>query len=273
MRLPFRGLPILLNRLPYNTASEESLRVGEIELRLRLSNSVMRNIYFGAFEKHVITLMRDILKTGDVFVDVGANIGFLSAYARSIVGPEGQVHSFEPVPEYAAAFKTAVASSGVSNVFVNPCAVGTEVGTAELNISGEANIGWNTIVPGFMKSASRTISVPVIPLSKYFIEKQIIKAGLIKIDVEGAEWLVLQGLSEAFARGIKPPIICETSPEGCRRLGITLDILFSYMTAFGYKPYRFGRCGIYRVYTGRIKLIPVDAKEIVTTEDVVWLQN
>ena len=271
-RLPVRGLPILLSRLPYSPSSEGVLRVGEISLRLRLTNSVMRNIYFGVFEKHVMTLMRNMLAPGDTFVDVGANIGFLSAYARTIVGPEGKVHSFEPVPEFSAGFSDSVSASGVSNITVNSCAVGEGPGKADLNIAGESNIGWNTIVPGFMKDAARSVSVPVVSLSDYFKEKSISKVGLVKIDVEGAEWLVLKGLEQAFMRGVRPSIVCETSPEGCRRLGVTLEDLFTYMKGFGYRPFKFSREGIYRLYTGKVKLQSVSPLDITSTDDVVWTQ-
>ena len=110
-------------------------------------------------------------------------------------------------------------------------------------------------------------------LSEYFESKSIQKVGLIKIDVEGAEWLVLKGLEKAFLRGLRPTIICETSPEGCRRLGVSLADIFRYMSNFGYKPHKFRRKGIYRFYTGKVILESVAASELHATEDIVWLQS
>src|SRR5580692_3629744 len=57
-------------------------------------------MYFGSYAPLVINAMKRYLRPGDTFFDVGANIGYLSAIAAGLVGRNGQVHSFEPVPVY-----------------------------------------------------------------------------------------------------------------------------------------------------------------------------
>ena len=58
-------------------------------------------MYFGTYQPEVFLLMRRFMRPGDTFVDVGANIGYLSALGMGLVGASGEVHSFEPVPQYA----------------------------------------------------------------------------------------------------------------------------------------------------------------------------
>jgi len=56
----------------------------------------IKKMYLGEYETETVETMKKLLRQGDVFIDVGANIGFLSAVAAGLVG--GQIHSFEPVP-------------------------------------------------------------------------------------------------------------------------------------------------------------------------------
>src|SRR5258705_3937434 len=58
------------------------------------------DMLFAAYEPDEIAVLERYLKPGDVFVDVGANIGYLTAVGASLVGPTGPVHSFQPMPEY-----------------------------------------------------------------------------------------------------------------------------------------------------------------------------
>lgn len=57
-------------------------------------------MYLGLYEPVTVRTMRRFLTAGDTFIDVGANVGYLSALGAAMVGPGGQVHCFEPVPRY-----------------------------------------------------------------------------------------------------------------------------------------------------------------------------
>ena len=59
-----------------------------------------KSMYYQVYQYHITSFMRKHLCEGDVFVDVGANIGYMTAYALGLIGPSGQVHAFEPVPTY-----------------------------------------------------------------------------------------------------------------------------------------------------------------------------
>ena len=57
-------------------------------------------MYYGSYAVPIVETMKRTLRPGDTFLDVGANIGYLSAIAAGLVGVTGQVHCFEPVPDY-----------------------------------------------------------------------------------------------------------------------------------------------------------------------------
>ena len=107
----------------------------------------IKNMYLGIYELETVEVMRKILKKGDTFLDIGANICYLSAIGGGLVGKTGQVHSFEPVPEYFQKLKKmAMANSGYK-IVVNQCALGEERETAKIDVTNLPNIGWNTMVP------------------------------------------------------------------------------------------------------------------------------
>jgi len=61
---------------------------------------MIASMYFGGYERETVSAMERFLRPGDTFIDVGANIGYLSTLALGLVGETGQVHSFEPVPDH-----------------------------------------------------------------------------------------------------------------------------------------------------------------------------
>jgi len=230
----------------------------------------MRNCYFGVYEKDLLFYLRSVLRPGDTVVDVGANIGYLSAFIRQLVGPAGAIYCFEPVPDYAALLEAAV--SKVANIHVFRQAVGDREGRVAIKISGRENTGWNTIVPGLMKERTgiRNVEVPLTTLARHLEEWDVPSVRLIKIDVEGAEFLVLKGLAPWLEKGKRPHIITELCPGACVLLGSSTAAIFTLMGGYGYRPFVFSRKGLRRVYAGGVKLQPVRPQEITKTTDVVW---
>ncbi len=69
-----------------------------VKFELRLAEFVQRKYYFRSFERRELRFLRLWLRSGDIIVDVGANVGLLALHAASKVGPGGQVLAVEPVP-------------------------------------------------------------------------------------------------------------------------------------------------------------------------------
>lgn len=201
---------------------------------------VIKEMFFGGYELQTILAMKRYLKEGDTFIDVGANIGYLSAIAMGIVGKSGQVHSFEPVPEYFQRLKKILGANKEHHMVANRCAVGDEERTASIAVTSLPNIGWNTMVPGFMsqETIKQTVEVPTCRLDRYIREKALRRISLIKIDTEGFEFPVLKGLSGYFEETRdRPRIICEIAPGAYRLLGRTLGQLREYMEQHGYRAF------------------------------------
>ena len=197
-------------------------------------------MYLGVYEIETIEVMKRIVKKGDVFIDVGANIGYISAIALGLVGDNGSVHSFEPVPEYYLKLKEVAILNNKSNIVLNQIAVGSEQGTISIAVTNLSNIGWNTVVPGFMSddTIKETLPVSICRLDRYIKEKGLTGISLIKIDTEGFEFPVLKGLSEYFNNNRDhPAILCEIAPAAYPLLGYKLEQLEKYMDEYKYKAF------------------------------------
>ena len=75
------------------------------------------------YEPHVTKALRNLLKPGDVFVDVGANIGYFTLLASTLVGPSGNVISFEPNPNNCELLRRSLTQNNVANVRLHQNAV------------------------------------------------------------------------------------------------------------------------------------------------------
>lgn len=201
----------------------------------------IKDMYYGYYELETIEVMRTILKPGDIFIDVGANIGYLSAVGAGLVGKDGQVHSFEPIPQYFQKLEKFVMFNPDYRIIVNRCALGEEEGMANINVTNLQNIGWNTMVPGLMRkeTVKKTFKVPVYRLDNYIRQRALKNISLIKIDVEGFEFSVLRGLSNYFENtDHRPVIICEIfPPTAYSLLGYTCTQMLEYMRKYNYNTY------------------------------------
>ena len=215
---------------------QKTIRGVVCEFDFRFDPSI-KLMHEGIYEPEIVNIMRSCLRPGDTFIDVGANIGYLSAVALGLVGTSGAVHSFEPVPEFYARLRRIGLLNPSFSFAANHCALGESEGEATINVSNVSNIGWNTMVPGLMsgESVRETITVPVKPLSSYIRDTTPANIRLIKIDTEGYEFPVLKGLLPYFeSTAHRPVLLVEIAPSAYRLLGASLRELSDYMKKSGY---------------------------------------
>ncbi len=218
-------------------------------------------MYFGSYGLLIIEAMKRFMKPGDVFVDVGANVGYLSALAASIVGKRGQVHCFEPVPAYFDRLRRLVELNPGHSITPNCTAVGEEPGSCTIYVTREP--GQNTLVRAYKSGPEvvSTLNVPVVRLDSYLAERNIGRVSLVKIDAEGYELPILKGLEGFLERSKqRPAIICEIAPRAYPLLGRTISELSDYMARYGY--------GAYDLIDGTT---PVNLAAVEQVEDVLFL--
>jgi FkbM family methyltransferase len=195
-RLSLRLAPLLL-------AGESTIRHGPAR-GLRIDPAGAHPGYaLGTSEQPLQRLLVDMLGSGDVFYDVGANVGFFTLLAARLVGPRGAVVAFEPDPRNADVLRANVARNGLDNVEVFEQAV------ADTTSRRSFVIAESTASHLADEDADEPATVvDVVSLDDFERVTSKRPPTVVKLDIEGAEVDALRGASRLIARH-RPAIICE----------------------------------------------------------------
>ena len=203
-----------------------------------LDEGDLRAMLTQSYEIGLCNFIKEQALPGDIVLDVGANVGYISAVAASCVGLSGEVHGFEPLAECYARLLRLRELNPLFNFKFNNFAIGEEEGVLPIAFNPDGDSRNATLVPG--KNFPEIREVPVHRLDDY-IARHISSPGrikLIKIDVEGFEFSVLKGLQK-FLASFKPPVVCEIKPWELAKLDATLEEFDQFMKELGYTPYLF----------------------------------
>jgi len=156
------------------------------------------------------------IRPGMTVVDAGANIGYYTLVFADLVGPAGKVISFEPDPDLFEAASENVRRNGKSGmVELHNCALGAQPGELYLE-RGHVNSGDNRLRRSG-PDMTRAVAVQVMRLDDVPASE---KVDWIKVDVQGWECDVFEGMVQTLARNRKTLQICfEFWPHGIRQAG------------------------------------------------------
>jgi FkbM family methyltransferase len=172
-------------------------------------------LQYGTWEKSETEVVRRLLRPGDTFVDVGANVGWYTLIASRAVGETGRVIAFEPAPGSYSLLAQNAKDNGCRNVILESKALSDKRGTLRLNI-GATNKGHNSIISSSLTKGF--VDVEALPLDEYLKDLPG-KIDLIKIDTEGAEGFILNGMTQTFRKNPKMAVIMEYFPTLIRKAG------------------------------------------------------
>jgi FkbM family methyltransferase len=151
-----------------------------------------------------------IIPTDNLLLDIGANFGIMTvSLAKKAVN--GQVYSFEPIPENVRALKRITKHYKLTNVTIFDCALGSEPGELKMVLPVINNVkihGLSHVVGEGNPHDGEFFTVPVKRLDDIPELKKAKAIGAIKIDVENFEYEVLTGAKELLLKH-KPIILCE----------------------------------------------------------------
>ena len=242
----------LLDRLRGSGRQFRALSVAGTDVLLDITDGTARLHYFydEPYEPELARAIRDALRPGDVFLDVGANIGFFSALAARLVGDTGRVVAFEPHPQAAARLAGLIAVNGLSaRVDLVQAAVGNATGIIRLFMTDDSVL--STTDPARSPLAGeytfgRHVDVPQITLRSWLEAHPQMAARVraIKIDVEGTEADVLEGAAAFLRLCPHAVLLCETVADSVadrllRSAGFEVSALDVRRGTFG--NYRYAR--------------------------------
>lgn len=184
----------------------------------------------GLYEDDVLSVAAKLMPADGVFLDVGANVGFYAcAVGAKVAHGGGEVYAFEPVASNRRRLKKNVALNRLGGVVtVVPLALGAERGRLVMRrvpVGHAANaVGENMFSAWDREDVDRhgwpSEEVDVLPLDDW--GPHLRRCDVIKIDVEGADLLVLRGAIQTINR-FRPIILAEFNPYWMRQIGQSVD--------------------------------------------------
>ncbi|MBK5969019.1 MULTISPECIES: class I SAM-dependent methyltransferase [Thiorhodovibrio] len=183
------------------------------------------------YEPHVARVFHERLSPGSGVLDIGANVGYFSMLAASLVGPNGFVLAVEPSAANVKLLETSRRRNRFYHLRVLMAAAGDQLGLLGYNSSHSNGIA-GSLADGVEVALAAEL-VPVVPVDSQLVAEQ--RIDLIKIDVEGGEYLALKGLTHTLARW-QPAVVFEFSPEALTNISAApWQSIFQLLALHGYR--------------------------------------
>jgi FkbM family methyltransferase len=186
-------------------------------------------------EPGVKNILLENLNKGDIFIDVGAYIGYYSVIAANVVkdvGDSGKVVAFEVHPETYEMLKKNFAINEYKNCIAENIALSNEEGSFKL-FTAKRGISSGSLfsVEGIHMASYITVKATTLD---HYCENHNLAPNLVKMDVEGAEYIALLGMQKVIDL-YHPKFIIELHPQHLEQQGISLQVLFDFLKKRGYQ--------------------------------------
>ena len=192
----------------------------------------------GIFEAPETDLVTRIVRTGDTCIDAGCHLGYYSCLSALLVGEKGRVYSFDANPQACVSTRRNLALNGLYSSEVIQAALADKNGTTQFHISTDDQTGLSSL--GAIPICKETISVPSLRLETFLDLRHVDRVRLLKIDVEGAEEMVLRGLGHFLADHVIDFILLECFDERLQLLKSSTEQLACILKSAGYAPWEYG---------------------------------
>jgi FkbM family methyltransferase len=260
-RLLYKTAPFVIGRGVQTVESVSGLR-----LAVDTAEYASCMMVYGRYAPEIVALLKRLVRSGDSVLDIGAQLGYMTAHLARLVGPEGSVHSFEPDPAAISRLRRTIEENGFDWVRVFPVAASDRPGKLTLHIS--PTLGWSTAVAGSHLTGLVPIEVDSVPVDDLAERGEIRRpVRLAKVDVEGFEAAVLDGMREVIAAD-RPYLILEVNPPLMAPLGQTPLDLLARVAEHGYRIHRIREPrGL--LAGGRFELTRVSPEDVINSCDVL----
>jgi FkbM family methyltransferase len=173
-------------------------------------------LIFGLFEPFMTEIFRRQIRQGLVVIDIGANIGYYTIIASTLVGPHGKVIAYEPEDNNYSFLLKNIEYNKLDNVVPVRSAVSDRNGKIELHISNDNGLTHAIVANCDVKE---TVYVTTTTLDHSLKTMGVNKVDILKIDIEGAEIMAIKGMGETIRNNPNIIIFTEFYPKAIRRFG------------------------------------------------------
>jgi len=240
--------------------------VDRLSMWILPGDQLSRALYVSStYEPNTLCVLRRLLRSGDTFIDVGANTGVISLVASTWVGPTGRVYSFEPSLREHEQLRRNLALNATTNASPFNQAMAAGSGTATLRVAAPSHAGLNTIGREFPYAGVETDhleQVETIALDGFVDQQRVPRIAAIKLDVEGAESAVLHG-AQRVLREHRPALIIEIFSRSLEAHGASREAVGRLLRAADYR--------IYSIDDVDANVHAIDTLTVVDEQNVVAL--
>lgn len=199
----------------------------------------------GLFEPHSTEVVRKLVKSGDVVMDVGANIGYYSVILSRLVGECGKVYCFEPTDHYSNVLQSNLDANNTKNAEL------IKLGISNVRHTLDIQVGANSATlhsPGKVP-LNFSERIELVSLDEWIENHEIKKIDFIKVDIDGHEPCFLAGAWNTLEK-YDPVLLLEVSHLHYLDAGVTAWDFYDLLKSRGYRIYH-----------------EVNLAEIITKED------
>ena len=223
MTVLFKGESIKKMKGPYplNLQFQQSLAMFvHQETDIHISEQIIEN---GIWESYETSILKSLLFPGATFIDVGANIGYYSLIGAVLVGDNGRVVAFEPERDNFALLEKNLSFNHIKNVVAVNAGLSADQKQGKLYLN-EENRGDHQIYQQMSSAAPRTVQAISLVAGNDFLSQQLFppvrQIDVLKIDTQGAEFLVLSGLMPLLKASLpRLKMIIEFTPYSLKQAG------------------------------------------------------
>jgi FkbM family methyltransferase len=211
----------------------------DLVLDLEIKDWIPQQLYFlGKYEEKELRFLENSLRAGDVFVDIGANIGLFSLVASGFVKEAGKVYAFEPFSSNFTRLVNHISQNDITNIVAEKLAITSD--KSSISLKG-FNDGLNSgMISEFYAGdnmeetvSSTSETVPATSLDNYkglHISQPI---RFIKMDIEGGEYNALQGMQSILTTD-RPMLLIELDDRLLVKAGTSAKAIEEWLTGFNY---------------------------------------
>lgn len=199
----------------------------------KLSSHRMFDADFSGFKK--------IVRDGNIVFDIGANIGLHSIILSKIIGKNGKLYSFEPVPNTFDLLNETLGLNRAYNTEAKNIAFLDKIGNLSMNVFDINNSSLNSFgnpVFGKVKAIDK-VKVEVDTIDNFCEKNKISKIDFMKVDVEGYEKSVFAGAKKMLGNGLVKSLSFEISKIPLEGSGTKPKEIFDILSSYGYKSYKY----------------------------------
>jgi FkbM family methyltransferase len=201
-----------------------------------VSDFGLRILETGHYEEYLEKILQNILQKGDFFIDLGANEGYFSIFASALVGTEGKVLAIEPQERLWSVITRNIMLNKCDNLQLIPYAIDTMEHFIEIILYPSINTGASSLVTTARNKLYKRQTVKTRSLDDIIVANKLTTVKLVKIDIEGFEFIALKSAQESLKKKIIKYIALELHPIQLAQMGSSSQEVIDYLASFGYHP-------------------------------------